>query len=281
MSNQVKDEKKSLKIIAEEMKEGKLSSDKLKKVQKIMKIIFKKVKDQFLSGEGYKILDFPEKIFFDGEDITFSEMKFPKINTGGTQDYMDKNKNLIHMMRDNKQKKKLNIDEKKMKEQHIIYLLGKLTYYLLNANQFFSMNTLYINIYPKKVQYFLDVTLRLHNKFQSFEELNEFEFFKKDFGDEIQKECSEITSKIQQTSIMYLNNQVNEKGNEIENDLNDIVLSSNIRNVINYSSPIIPFCVKNGLNKEQENLLDPHKINEWKNHFNQHIDEIFKKNIGC
>ena len=47
MTNQVKDEKngkKSLEDIAKEMKEEKLTVDKLKKVQKIIKLIFKEVK---------------------------------------------------------------------------------------------------------------------------------------------------------------------------------------------------------------------------------------------
>ena len=89
MSNQVKDGKKSLDKIAEEMKEEKLNVEKLKKVQKIMKLIYKEVKEKFLKGEEYKILDFPKNIFFDGENITFSEMKFPKLNFCGTEVYMD------------------------------------------------------------------------------------------------------------------------------------------------------------------------------------------------
>lgn len=278
MTNQVKDEKngkKSLEDIAKEMKEEKLTVDKLKKVQKIIKLIFKEVKEKFLKDEWYKNLAFPENIFLDGENITFSEIKFPKINYAGTNLYMDKMKNLIFNTKKNKILETIH--------QHTIHLLGKLTYYLLNANHFFVVNTLYINTYPEAVQYFLDVTLRYYDIFTSLEQLNKLEFFKKEFGDKEQKECMEIISKVQSTTIINFNNKENEKGNEIEDDLNDIVFSSKIRNVINYSFSIIPDCVKKKFKiEEKEKLfLDNHKNNEWKNPFDKKIDEIYKKNIGC
>ena len=278
MTNQVKDEKngkKSLEDIAKEMKEEKLTVDKLKKVQKIIKLIFKEVKEKFLKDEWYKNLAFPENIFLDGENITFFEIKFPKINYAGTNLYMDKMKNLIFNTKKNKILETIH--------QHTIHLLGKLTYYLLNANHFFVVNTLYINTYPEAVQYFLDVTLRYYDIFTSLEQLNKLEFFKKEFGDKEQKECMEIASKVQSTTIINFNNKENEKGNEIEDDLNDIVFSSKIRNVINYSFSIIPDCVKKKFKiEEKEKLfLDNHKNNEWKNPFDKKIDEIYKKNIGC
>ena len=278
MTNQVKDEKngkKSLEDIAKEMKEEKLTVDKLKKVQKIIKLIFKEVKEKFLKDEWYKNLAFPENIFLDGENITFSEIKFLKINSAGTECYMDKMKNLIFNTKKNKILETIH--------QHTIHLLGKLTYYLLNANHFFVVNTLYINTYPEAVQYFLDVTLRYYDIFTSLEQLNKLEFFKKEFGDKEQKECMEIASKVQSTTIINFNNKENEKGNEIEDDLNDIVFSSKNRNVINYSFSIIPDCVKKKFKiEEKEKLfLDNHKNNEWKNPFDKKIDEIYKKNIGC
>lgn len=278
MTNQVKDEKngkKSLEDIAKEMKEEKLTVDKLKKVQKIIKLIFKEVKEKFLKDEWYKNLAFPENIFLDGENITFFEIKFPKINYAGTNLYMDKMKNLIFNTKKNKILETIH--------QHTIHLLGKLTYYLLNANHFFVVNTLYINTYPEAVQYFLDVTLRYYDIFTSLEQLNKLEFFKKEFGDKEQKECMEIASKVQSTTIINFNNKENEKGNEIEDDLNDIVFSSKNRNVINYSFSIIPDCVKKKFKiEEKEKLfLDNHKNNEWKNPFDKKIDEIYKKNIGC
>lgn len=278
MTNQVKDEKngkKSLEDIAKEMKEEKLTVDKLKKVQKIIKLIFKEIKEKFLKDEWYKNLAFPENIFLDGENITFFEIKFPKINYAGTNLYMDKMKNLIFNTKKNKILETIH--------QHTIHLLGKLTYYLLNANHFFVVNTLYINTYPEAVQYFLDVTLRYYHTFTSLEQLNKLEFFKKEFGDKEQKECMEIASKVQSTTIINFNNKENEKGNEIEDDLNDIVFSSKNRNVINYSFSIIPDCVKKKFKiEEKEKLfLDNHKNNEWKNPFDKKIDEIYKKNIGC
>ena len=281
MSNQVKDGKKSLKEIAKEMKEEKLNVEKLKKVQKIMKLIYKEVKEKFLKGEEYKILDFPENIFFDGENITFSEMKFPKLNFCGTEVYMDKNKKEHFQKQRGENKKKMKIKQ----QTDIIYLLGKLTYYLLNANDFYSMNTLIINTYPKAVQSFLTLTLRFHKMFVSLEELIYLDFFRKQFGHEEEKEIIEMTSKIQQTTIYNFNIKENEKGNEIEDNLNDIVFSSKFRNDINYSISIIPECVKNKLNKkEKENLfldIDIHIINEWKKPFDKHVDDISKKYIGC